>query len=657
MMGCKRAPKVPGETDIVVSAVTLQSADGSELQVDYADLMDRLGMRAKSLILPGRTYSEFREAEDRRRIRAFWHTYGYFEVDVAEPKTEFDASANSVAITWLIKENVRYKIASVELLHAPEAYRDTLAEMIPFAAGAVNVDLEAFRKVRVDMAEHLRDDGFGHAMVYSRVFVDTTEKQLHWYYYVDAGPKTVIGNVIVQGNQRIPAEVVKERAGMIAGEPYTQLKRLKREWDLLDTGAFASAFIRPNTDTVFLVPGDAPDKGGVLRDEQVDAHGNLVPRKLDEKVDLTLHVVESPSQQLRSRAGVQFDPTRIDTTVDATLWLRNIFGPLHHLTIEGRLGHGFLWRSTTEQPVGLYGDALLRYVRPGAIGRTGDFRLSGRFRDELYPGFHLQEVTTGPGIRTTFAAGWTFDFDLYFRYGHERGFGPFEPTVRDAFALSSRSDSYGGELQSSLIWDTRDNPVEAKRGHLLALHTSLSPGGPLGTHRYWTLHPEARGFVPLTPSLSLALHASGGWALLHDEAGVPLGPRQFGGGAFGFRGQGRQHLAPRAPSCLFTPEGRRLVCQNVFAGGLSLVETSAELRLLPKLKPYGAVVFADLAGAGANANPFDEGVSVAAGLGLRLRFWYLPAAIDFSYRIVDRNEPQVPADEPFLVFFRLGEAF
>src|SRR4030095_14283101 len=67
----ERPMKVPGETDIAVGSVTLRSHDGSDLAVDYAPLMDRLGMRPKSLILPARYYSEFRENEDRRRIRAY----------------------------------------------------------------------------------------------------------------------------------------------------------------------------------------------------------------------------------------------------------------------------------------------------------------------------------------------------------------------------------------------------------------------------------------------------------------------------------------------------------------------------------------------------------------------------------------------------------
>jgi hypothetical protein len=652
-----RPTKVPGETDIGVTSVTLQSPEGSKLTPNYKPLMDRLGMRPDSLILPGRYYSEFRENEDRRRLTAFWQNYGFFDVDVERPKTVFDETEKTVAVTWTIRENERYRIEAVHMVNPPEEEKRTLEEMIPFAPGESDIDLERFRKVRVTMHDYLRDQGYGHARVYSRVFVDRGGKQLHWYYYVDAGPKTRVGKVVVEGNNKIPAELILDRVGLESGDPYAYADKIQREFDLLDTGAFGAAFIRTTADTKFIVPGDAPDTGGVMRDESVDDDGNFVPRELPEEIDLKIHVREAPSQQLRVRAGAQLDPTRVDTTLRTQLWLRNLFGPLHHMTFDGRIGYGVLYRSVTDDPTGVYGDAELRYLRPGLIGRLGDFRFTGRFRQQLFPGFHLREVNVGPGVRTTMAKGLFFDLDLYFRYGEQIDFGPFEAATRDAFSLADDDVALSGELQSSITWDKRDNPLEALRGHLLALRTTAAPGDPVGTHGYWTLNPEARLLLPVGSSMAVGLRGNAGWVVAHGSSGVPLGPRWFGGGAYGVRGFGLHQLSPKAPECRFTPEGQLLVCQGTPVGGLSLAQFSLEGRFLPLLKPYGAVVFADAGGAGTEANPFEDGVALALGLGLRLRFWYLPAAIDVGYRLLEESELQEPVDDPFAVFFRLGEAF
>jgi outer membrane translocation and assembly module TamA len=123
------------------------------------------------------------------------------------------------------------------------------------------------------------------------------------------------------------------------------------------------------------------------------------------------------------------------------------------------------------------------------------------------------------------------------------------------------------------------------------------------------------------------------------------------------RGFGRQRLAPTAPACEPNDAGDRS-CKDVVVGGLSLAETSAEVRYLPYLKPYGAVGFVDLGGASVQANPFREGANLATGVGLRLRFWYLPMALDGSFRVMEQGRWQaLDQGRGYSVFFRIGEAY
>jgi translocation and assembly module TamA len=132
------------------------------------------------------------------------------------------------------------------------------------------------------------------------------------------------------------------------------------------------------------------------------------------------------------------------------------------------------------------------------------------------------------------------------------------------------------------------------------------------------------------------------------SSGLPLGPRLFGGGSHGMRGFGRDQLSPE-------------VCDPMtgdcaVVGGRSLVESSVELRLLPFRKLYGAALFVDAGAAGAGVNAFENGISIATGVGARIRTWYLPVGFDVSYRVVDENEVGGALDR-LLVFFRIGEAF
>ena len=656
--GCQVRPaKVPGETDILVTKVEILPAQGdAPLALPHDALFDRLGMRPKSLILTPRTYSELREAEDRRRIEAYWQQFGYFDVEVTKPDAVFAEDRSTVSLSFRVKENTRYAVGEVHLSGPPADQADKLSSMIPFSTGDQAVDLERFRHIRNAMAEHLRRAGHGHANVYSRTYVDRKKKLLHWYYFVDAGPKTTIASVEVEGNVKVSKEKILERSGLRAGDPYQEGLRDTVVQDLLDTGSFASSFVRVDTDTKFVAPGTAPDTGGELRDEQIDLKGNLVPRKLPRGVNVKVHVVESPSRTLRVRGGFELDPARADATLGATAWFRNAFASMHHLVLEGRLGYGLLFDQKPGEPNGLYGDALVRTIHSGVLGRTGDLRLSARVRTDLFPGAYLTEVSAGPGVRSTLTQNVFFDLDLLGVYTRANNFSSFSAADRDRFALPDQDESANPELRTQLRWDARDNPVEAKSGHLLGFSARFSPGDPIGTHRYLNLAPEARGFLPHTPSLTLAARASAEWSLLHDAAGVPLGARLFGGGAFGFRGLGRQQLSPILERCFGVAPGVTS-CADRFVGGLSLFEASAELRFLPLQKQYGLVLFTDVGGAGPAENPFEDGPSLAAGLGIRLRLWYLPISVDVAYRALSRGEPQGLEQNPVSAFARIGEAF
>jgi outer membrane translocation and assembly module TamA len=118
---------------------------------------------------------------------------------------------------------------------------------------------------------------------------------------------------------------------------------------------------------------------------------------------------------------------------------------------------------------------------------------------------------------------------------------------------------------------------------------------------------------------------------------------------------GRQQLSPAITTCV--PAGAGQTCSERLVGGLSLFEATAEMRFLPFQKQYGVVLFTDFGGAGADVNPFADGLSFAAGLGLRLRVWYLPLSVDVAYRALSRGEPQGLEKNPVSAFARIGEAF
>jgi hypothetical protein len=292
-------------------------------------------------------------------------------------------------------------------------------------------------------------------------------------------------------------------------------------------------------------------------------------------------------------------------------------------------------------------------VHPGWFGRDVDFKLTAQWRDVLYPSALLREIVVGPGVHTTVAPNVWIDGDVGYRVGLTRGLPALDAMTRAAVDLPASDRSDGPVVAASIIADRRNDGVEASSGWFASARGTFSPGGPFGDDRWLQLAADLRGFLPLSPSWSLGARASAGEVVAAGSSGVPFGARLFGGGPFGMRGFGRDHLSPTVCS-----DATATMCDTVYVGGRSLVESSLELRFLPFRQFYGAAVFVDAGAAGVGLNPTADSVSAAVGVGARLRSWYVPVALDLSYRGLDHGELAAPSGlDRLLVLLRIGEAF
>jgi outer membrane translocation and assembly module TamA len=651
--GCAQvrpADRSPGETDTKVHRVSIVAKDGSKLPVAPSPLLPKLGQRAGGLVYTDRYFNPYRLAEDKRRVLVWLQTLGYLDAVVEEPRVVRDEAKHEVDITFVVTPNERYRWGEVVFVGVPEDAREAVAKHQKAFPGGTEPDLELVRVARYDMANELSRAGYGHARMLVRFHVDKETKRIGVTHLADPGPKTTIGRVTVRGANKVKEADVIARAGLFPGQPFTLTRKEKAETDLLDTGAFAAATAVTTADTEFYL-GDVPDSGGPLPDERVAEDGSLLPRTLPETIDIELRVHEAPGAKLGVRATAEADPTRGDVVASATGDFRNALGSLRHFSLRGTLGYGFFSRGDERDPTGLYGSLHAQITLPGLFGRLGDARLGGGFRDQLLPGYHFREVRIGPGMRSAFSRHGFVDLEAVYRRGSLIGLSNDQISAgdRSRVALPADGVSQGAELAAQIVFDARDDAAEPMKGGFLALRSAYSPGGALADQRYVLVAPEMRGFLPLRPGLSLGLRASGGVIVGETSAGVPLGPRLFGGGAYGFRGFGRDRLSPRVTAC--AADGS---CRTPVVGGLSLVESALELRYLPPLAQAGLVGFVDAGGAGAGQNPFANGLDLAVGLGPRIRLWYLPIAIDVSYHFLRDSRF---GGHDVLAFLRVGEAF
>lgn len=635
-----RTERLPGETDTPVTAIEIVPAPGTP-SVFLDELPTRLGGRKGTILLNERRYNPYRVAEDRRRVVTYLANLGYFDATAEEPQVTPDG--DGVKLRYVYTAGPRYPLVSLDVRGVPP---DLSLDRYLITAPGGDYALELLRMARYPMAEHLQRAGYGHAKVYVRHYVDRARRELHVVYFADPGPATTIGSITIDGNHKTSEADIRRRLGLRTGERFDLARRIQAENDLRDTGSFTSVLIGTTCD-IDQYLGEVPDTGGKIVDERIGPSGELLPRDLSSVVDLVVHVDEAPRVQVQVRGTVEADLTRLDSTASAQLRLRDTPGSMHHLTLRGRVGVGYQWTDDASDAVGVYGDALVRYDRPGLLGRVGDAHLAVEFRDILYPSSSLRQLTAGPGLRATLAPGVLFDVAAYARLARQVGVGPFDDATRAEFSLPADDDMVGGELAAGLVWDARNDPVEASAGRYLALRGLLSP---VGEQRYAQVAPEARGYLGIAKSWSLALRGAAAWSFELGDGGVPLGARLFGGGAWGMRGFGRDRMTPLAPCAAGA------TCTEEYVGGLSLVELSLEARFLPYRKQVGLNLFLDAGGAGVGANPLADGLNAAVGVGPRVRLWYLPISLDVGYRFLDGSE-LLGAWRGLQAFVRVGEAF
>src|SRR5204862_8019654 len=104
-------------------------------------------------------------------------------------------------------------------------------------------------------------------------------------------------------------------------------------------------------------PADHADTAGHAADAPIDDNDELIPRKLTDDLALRIVVVEAPATQLRAEVGIEADPTRLDAYAGTRMTFRNLFGPQHHVVLEGNVGYGWLVSDDQDPAQGVYGSA------------------------------------------------------------------------------------------------------------------------------------------------------------------------------------------------------------------------------------------------------------------------------------------------------------
>ena len=556
---------------------------------------------------------------DRRRVVSFYKERGYFNAAVTAVGIKRDGE--DIDLRFRVREGASTRISKVEVTGIFGSLRERLLEI------AAESDIERGERFRhpeyietkVLLRRAVQARGYARAEVEGTVEVNRDTREAKVIYTVTAGRLYRFGAVTVEGNKRVPDDVVLERLDW-------------REDDLFSPGALDRTRARLLELRVF---------SGVRLDYKPRGDGS-------DLLDVTVKVSEGNRNLLKLGGGVLFDPSRLEIRAIGRYTRKGVFDPLTNLRAEVRPGYVLL--SSEDFDNQLTFEGLVGLERIDFIFSRVRARVTGTVEREVAEAY----TSLGPGARLSIDrpffrdqlrlnAGWVFRFLSF----------DFEDDTLEA-ALDTEDPYRLGYFEQSLTLDLRDQPILPSRGFYAEVRAEQGTAAAGGAFTYLRLLAELRGYMPISDRLVFAVRAAGG--ALSATGAEPVTQRFFSG-SVNHRGFAFRRLSPFAVD----ESG-----ENEPLGGGGRVEASGEARLKIatfKSFPVRLVGFVDAGDVRESFSDIDLArPHVAVGLGFRWDLPIGPLRIDVGRRV---NRTGVTTDgainpEPnrlWAFHFGLGEAF
>lgn len=327
---------------------------------------------------------------------------------------------------------------------------------------------------------------------------------------------------------------------------------------------------------------------------------------------VVVSLADRPRRTLEALASVS---TSEGVSVEGRRTAYNRFGRADTLTYLARLG-------TLDSR--LEGELQLpHFRRPQRTLTLGGAAFATQTEAFDENGINLRaDITQRFGKVTFFTYGASVDLSQTSEFGEARNFVAI--TGLGAFNLDRSSDPL--DPRSGYRVEGRVEPTALTGDSSLAFLRTVAQGSV-----YFPFGEEAR--TVLAGRLRLGLIAGG------QIPDVPASRRFYAGGGGSVRGYEFQAVGPRAPN------GKPF-------GGLSLAETSIELRRSNIFRRLGGVIFLDAGSVGLEETPSFEELKAAVGFGARYELGFGPIRADVAVPL-DKRE----GEAPFQVYLSIGQAF
>lgn len=488
------------------------------------------------------------------------------------------------------------------------------------------LDAERLQSGATTMEQRLRERGFAFATVEASAEVDRAAHTAKVRYIVDPKQAVVIDSVELQGNVRVPEDLVANEWAVAIGKPYSPGLLESVESAVYGMGVFSAVTV-----SIELLEGD------------------------DTRVKAVVRVRESKLQRIKFGGRLGVDPIRWEQVATFNYRHESLFGRLTRLNLKLEAGYAELpnfWNARQHGPVALV-EVKLR--KKGWLERQLVWTEAPSFELGIWDGYQFYSVRNRIGVERFFSRY----FELGLSYNNR--FTDFFNITEDfegedsLLGLDFRDPFFVSFLELEAIVHLVDKIVEPQNG--VRLRTSYDfanryLGSQFNFHMvavaltgYWRAHDRVR---LLARARTGFLFPYGG----SDVRGVPIDMRFYLGGGYTVRGWPLRQLSPRLSS---NP--------NIPIGGYTevLANLEAQFRVWDKL---WLAVFGDGGDVRRGvAEIVPAGWQATLGGGLRYGTPVGTIRLDFGYRLTrdDARFPVEPVlfegDNNFAIHLAIGEAF
>ncbi len=554
----------------------------------------------------GGPYNPGLRQRDRDTLSEYYAALGYLEAVVGDFEVRTDADAGTVDLIIPVEEGKLTTIGSLDIKGVEQEKKEQLLALIKLRKGQTYNEVE-ISDARFRIIDHYAQDGFAAVDVVVQRTIDNHSAAV--LFTIAEGKRMTIGKTIVAGNERTRYRVIKREIARDENSPYSFAIVGQERQKLYKLGLFEEVEIEPL------------DAGGDRKDL-------LVKVKEGNAGSFEFGFGFADYEQFRSFFEIGY---------------RNLFG----LNRQG------LFRTELSS---LQRRFIVQYYEPWFLGTPLPLRvllLHENKKELTIPDkmvrYKLERSTVNVGIEKKLSD--LIKGELYYEYSIVKTTDIQSDVVLSREDVGTLSIS---SIGTSLVLDTRDNPLEPKKGVLAGITLKIASPLLLSETHFAKATVYASYFQQIHRRVVLGLSGRGGIAYgFGTTTELPIVERYFLGGRSSVRGYEQDMLGPKGGDGNPT-------------GGNAFVTGNIELRA-DVGRGISIVPFFDLGNVWVNANDFTLGdLKYTTGIGLRYSTPVGPLRVDYGYKLnredicIDRKAPKpqrCEPESPGAIHFSIGHAF